>query len=419
MLLSERVETNVNYANIDRYLELGYEFEYFINKKGKKSVKRGVKIDVKVSDLSLKSGAKIIYKCDYCNKEIVVRYCDYMRHYQNGIKNDKDCCSDCIGIKTKEKLINKYGVESPFGLKEVRDKRDNTVLERYGVINVFQLDDVKEKSRTTTIEKYGAEWYVQTEEYKDRYRETCLEKYGCDNVSKSQEIIDKIKEIHFNRYGGYYVTTNEFKDKYKETCMERYGVENLFQADFVKDIITQKNIEKYGTANAMQNEEEKQRRIKIMIETKYKNNSGVCSRQQQYLQNLLNGELNYPLGKCMLDIAFVEDMIYIEYDGSGHDLRVQFGECTQYEFERKEIARKYYTKSLGWKEIRIVSNKDYLPSDKVILDIVCLSKKLFSGGNSWVKFIIDEDKYETSNGFSRYEYGNLRKIKECNLESIC
>jgi len=64
----------------------------------------------------------------------------------------------------------------------------------------------------------------------------------------------------------------------------------------------------------------------------YKNKTGVSSYPQRYICNLLNGELNYPIGNLSLDIALLDNKIYIEYDGSGHDLRVVRGQLTEKEF---------------------------------------------------------------------------------------
>lgn len=417
MLLSKEVEATLNYKNIERYLSKGYEFETFINKSGKISVRRGTKIFVKVSDLSVKSGASVEYQCDYCGKILNVSYCDYMRHYQDGNKNDKDACKECCNVKVKEKLFDKYGVNTPFALEEIRNKRDEAVKEKYGVDNVFQLKEVKQKSKETNIEKYGAEWYTQTDEYKERYTDTCMTKYGVDNVSKSPEIIEKIKQVQIDKYGMMYSKTEEFKERYKDTCISKYGVENLFQADFVKEKIIEFNIKNYGTTHPMKNEDIKNSRLEKMIITKYRNGSGQSSRQQDYLHLLYGGEINYPVSKCSLDIAFLDENIFCEYDGSGHNLAVGFGDYTQEEFNEREMKRKYFLFSKGWKEFRIISNNDYLPSNEVLLKMKKISIEWFNESHKWIKFYIDENKYETSKGMTVFNYGKLRKIKEEDLET--
>lgn len=417
MLLSKEVEVTLNYKNIKRYLDFGYEFPTFINKDGNVSVKRGTKLKVKIIHLDVKSGSVIKYKCDYCGKEIEVRYCDYMKHYQDGNKNESDCCINCISKKTQSKLIDKYGVNTPFALKEVRDKRDKTVKDKYGVDNVFQLKDVQNKSRDTNLEKYGKEWYTQTDEYKIRAKETCLDKYGYDNVSKSPEIIEKIKDVQFERYGNYYSATDEGKERYKNYCMNNYGVENLFQADFVKDKILEYNYNTYGVSHPMKLDNIKEERFKKMVVTKYRNGSGQSSRQQDYLHKVYGGEVNYPVDRCSLDIAYVNEKIYFEYDGSGHDLSVVMGDYTRDEFNRREMNRKFYLFSCGWKEIRIISKKDYLPSEEILLKMRDFSLRWFNQNHKWIKFYIDEGKYETSEGFDNYNFEKLRKINEEDLES--
>lgn len=415
MLLTREVETVVNYKNLKRYLERGYEFDTFINRDKRLSVKRNTKITVKVEDLDPKSGSVVRYKCDYCGNEKEVKYCDYMRHYPDGNKTDKDACKKCGHLKVQEKLTEKYGVNTPFALEEIRKKRDETVKKKYGVDNVFQLQEVKDKSKETTLEKYGVEWYTQTDEYKERYSETCIEKYGVDNVSKAPEVIDKIKQTQIDKYGMFYSQTNEFKERYKNTCLEKYGVENLFQANFVKEKIIKYNIENYGVKHPMKIESIKNARLEKMTVTKYRNGTGQSSRQQDYLHLLYGGELNYPLDRSMLDIAFLDDMVCCEYDGSGHALSVNFGDHTQEEFENKEMRRKYYLFSKGWREFRIISNNDYLPFDDVLLEMKELSFKWFNKGHKWIKFYIDDGKYETSEGFKEFDYGKLRKVKEEDL----
>lgn len=417
MLLSKEVEVTVNYKNIERYLEKGYEFETFINKKGKVAARRGTKIIVKIEDLDLNTGNIITYKCDYCGKEVNVRYCDYMRHYQDGIKNDKDCCSECVTLKTKEVMMKKYGVESSFELKEVQDKIKSVFLDKYGVDSIGKCEEVQAKARATTKERYGVEYYMESEEFNSKKETTFVEKYGVDNPFKRKDIQLKVKNTMFEKYGNYYVKTDKCREKYKNTCIERYGVDHLFKLKETIEKTKATNIKRYGVEHLMQIPEIARERIIKTLETK--SNMGVLptSRQQEYLHEVYGGENNYIVSNCVLDIAFLDENIYIEYDGSGHALRVKFNECTQEEFERQEMARKYFLLNKGWREIRIVSNKDYLPSDDILLKMKEISLNWFDKDHRWIKFYIDENKYETSEGFKEFNYGKLRKIKEEDLET--
>ena len=414
MLLSKMVQVTVNYKNIMRYLDLGYEFEYFINKSGNKSTKRGVTIIVKVEDLDIQSGAIIEYECDYCHKNIQVRFCDYIKHKEN--IGEVDACKDCGNIKLGDINYKKYGSRSPFGRKEVKEKSNNTVKEKYGVDNVFQLEEVRDKIKETNIEKYGKEYYTQTSEYKEKTKQTCLDKYGYDNVSKSPEIINKIKEVQFERYGDFYNRTDEGKEKYKQFCLDNYGVENLFQSDEIKEKIKKTNIEKYGVEYPMQIHEIAMKGVAKAMKTKESMGAIPSSRQQEYLHKIYGGIKNYVVDRCALDIALLEDMIDVEGDFSGHELRVKFGDCTQEEFKKKEMNRKFFLKSRGWKDFRIISRKDNLPSDEILLHMLDIAKEWINSGHSWIKFDIDNNTYETSNSINNFNYGKLRKIKDEDLE---
>lgn len=414
MLLSKTVEVTINYKNIKRYLDLGYEFEYFINGKGNPSTKRGTTLIVKVEDLDRQCGALVKYKCDYCHKEIEVRFCDYIKNKES--IGEIDACKDCGNTKLGDINYKKYGTRSPFGRKDVKEKSNATVKAKYGVDNVFQLEEVRDKIKETNIEKYGVEYYTQTEEYKKRAKQTCLDKYGYDNVSKSPEIIDKIKEVQFDKYGNYYSATDEGKEKYKQFCLNNYGVENLFQSDEIKEKIKDTMIEKYGAPYLMQIPKEAKRRTLIAMKTKESMGILPSSRQQEYLHKIYGGIKNYVVSNCALDIALIEDMIDIEGDFSGHELRVKFGECTQEEFYEKERKRKYFLKSKGWRDMRIISRKDNIPSDDKLLEMLDISKEWFNKKHTWIKFDIDNNTYETSNGLSSYNYGKLRKIKDEDLK---
>lgn len=416
MLLSETAETTVTYKNIKRYLDLGYDFPTFINNKGKISVKRGVKIFVKVEDLDKNSGVIIRFKCDYCEKEKEVRFCDYIKNKSQ--IGEVDACSECGNIKLGDINFEKYGTRSPLGRKEVKEKANKTVKERYGVDNVFQLEETKNKIIETNNIKYGVDFYTQTDEYKNKCESTCLEKYGYNNVSKSPEIIQKIKDVQTEKYGDYYTKTDEYKEKYKESCMKRYGVENAFQSEEVKEKSKETMIRKYGVDCLMKIPEEAKRRTKKAMKTKSKMGILPSSRQQEYLHNLYGGVKNYVVDNCALDIALLDEKIYIEYDGSGHNLRVQFGECTIEEFHKKELRRKYFLLKQDWKEIRIISQKDKIPNDEVLNEMLKISKEWFSKNHTWIKFNIDNNTIETSKEVKKYNYGNLRIIKDKDLNKL-
>lgn len=149
--------------------------------------------------------------------------------------------------------------------------------------------------------------------------------------------------------------------------------------------------------------------------TLYKKGTQMCSIQQKHIHNLLGGELNFPVYKSTLDIAFPNKKIYIEYDGGGHDLSVKLGSVTRDEFNKKEIARKYALYRRGWKEIRIISRKDMIPNDEIIYKMYEFAVECFLNNCSWVEFDIDNKKVKSSQFDKKYNYSQLKRMRSDNV----
>jgi len=153
-------------------------------------------------------------------------------------------------------------------------------------------------------------------------------------------------------------------------------------------------------------------RVERIHKTMYENGTQQCSTQQRYIHSLIGGELNYPIKESSLDIAFINDKLYVEYDGGGHDLSVKLESTTQDEFDKKERNRRYALYRSGWKEIRIISKKDYLPNDNIILEMVNYAKEYLNTGHSWIKFDIDNQLVKCSQFNIKYNYNTLRRINK-------
>ena len=151
-------------------------------------------------------------------------------------------------------------------------------------------------------------------------------------------------------------------------------------------------------------------RVQRIQKTMYKNGTQQCSSQQKHIHNLIGGKLNYPYGKSSLDIAFPEDKIYIEYDGSGHDLSVKIGSMSQEEFNKREVRRRYALYRRGWKEMTIVSRKDYFPKDFKIIEMINEGKD-FLKEESWIKYDIDLKKVINKYGEYLYDFGELYRYR--------
>ncbi len=307
---------------------------------------------INIDDLHPGSRIKVECYCDYClenNIETIINK-PFCRYLEQHKHINKDCCNNpqCTGKKMQDIMQLKYGVNSPFA-----------------------LDEIKQKTIETNIKKFGVNHPLQLEEFQQKRKNTCIKNLGVDSPIKNIKI----------------------KEKIKNTMLERYGVEYAIQNEEICNIIQNK-------------------RMKKMSE----NNSVPKSKQREYIYNLLGGssicKLNYPFSRCWLDIAFPEEMIYIEYDGKDHNLNVILGNITQEEFDKNQMLREEFLKTNKWKRISIISNTDLLPNDNIIIEMISLAKKYLNSGHSWIQFYIDDNIVRCSQYNKNYDFKELRKIKE-------
>lgn len=208
---------------------------------------------------------------------------------------------------------------------------------------------------------------------------------GVEHPMELQSVKDKLNNITMNKYGTKYMFGSEyFKNKSNDTIKQKYNVDNISQLDAVK-------VKK--------------------AETFFSHGSIITSRQQKYIHKLLGGQLNYACGTPNLDIAFPDKKVYIEVNGSGHDLCVKSGNMRQDDFDKRETRRYYFLKRLGWKMIAINSPCDYLPNDEIIIEEFNKALKWFESND------VGHWHYNINIGKSSNDaiYGKLRRIKEKDL----
>lgn len=398
MLLTKEVEVKLCYKNIDHYNDLGY--------KGK----NGETIIVKIGDLTKGSHVIVDVLCDYCKTKILhITYKDY----NNRINKTGTCaCSECKFIKARETNKVRYGFDNPFQNESVKAKFRENNLQKYGVEYPSQLKEVREKVRKTSIERYGVDNYAKTKECQDKKRTTNKLKYGAECSFQNEEVKAKFRENNLQKYGVENpMQLKEVQEKTKQTCLKKYGVENPVQNEYIKNKITNTLYERYGVFHPMQLELIRERWAKSMFELDITR----TSKQQIYLHNLYGGELNYPISYYLADICFPDEKIDIEYNGGGHNLCVKTGQVTQNEFNQKEYYRDITIKSEGYKIMTIISSKDYLPSDEILLQMLEQARTYFNTTtHTWIEYNIDTSimrNAENKNGVY-FDFGDLRKIKQ-------
>lgn len=272
---------------------------------------------------------------------------------------------------------------------------------------------IKNKDKTKTVDKDACIHcgFKKTKESSDLFFDGIL-------PAQTKSVQEKRENTNLKRYGTACTLNHpDIKKKVIETMIKNHGVDNFFKVEGFSEIAKATNLKKYGYEHFMSDPVKKAQAVAKRIETIYLKGNAPTSRQQIYLHEILGGKLNYPMSSLMLDIAFPEDKIYLEYQGSGHDLDVKLGKCTEEEFKRKEINRYYYMKKLGWKMIEVISKKDDLPNQNKIAEMLMLSLDVLKN-HSYISFDIDNNKVKHSGVFHDYDYGEIisghrfRKIYE-------
>lgn len=327
LIIPQQVKVRWNIKNKEHFISKGYPFT---------KIKDEFVVDV--SDLNKGSHSVIKYICDYCTKEFSTEYKTYLTKRENSIIK-KDCCKNCTSKKSEEANMFLYGVKNPNQRQEVKEKTKQTNKEKYGVEYPSQSKEIRDKINKTNIEKYGTIYPMQNKDVKEKTRQTNIIKYGGASPMHDDDVKNKVFNTLNEKYGGIGNGSKIIAKKIESTMISKYGIKNMFQDEKVRE-----------KAN-----------FSLKKSKKHKN-----SKQQTYIYSITGGEINYPVGRYSLDIAFPDEKIYIEYDGSGHDLPVRMGRMSEEEFSAKEKERSRVLYGKGWKELRIISFNDKLP-DKIVL----------------------------------------------------
>jgi hypothetical protein len=348
------IEIKLNTRHIKHFESLGYVIPRYPNKNGKLRFVNGTLLLVNVLDLPKQSNIIVDIICDYCGQEYTSSLDNRYKYFtQCDIK--KDACICCGAKKREEVFLLKYGVTNPMFVQEFRENMYVTNLIKYGEKIPAKNPIIRVKINQTIREKYGVDNVMQNEGVKEKTKHTCIEKYGVPCVLQNEDIKKQIISSIFIKYGVTAPCKNkDVLEKMKQTNLKKYGVEFLFQNE---DFIKQSKI------------------------TMYNSQTQQCSKQQRYIWENIGGKLNYPVDRLSLDIAFPDEMIYIEYNGGGHDLGVKLGFLSEQKFQQKEIKRYLFLKSLGWKQIKIISVKDYVPIKEDLINIINEAKYKISYEN--------------------------------------
>lgn len=420
-LITEEVEIKVNSNTLKHYLNLGYSIPI---RKASQSHRHNKEfcydfnspIMVKVEDLPHGSNVKVECECDYCDGTVWVKYQKYIKVINSD--NPKITCDKCRNKKASENQMRLYGVSHPMQRQDVKDKVVATNRKKFGVDYPTQSPDVREKIKNNVQQKYHVNNISELDWVKEKKEKTLYEHFGVLDYLHSEECKKKMCQNNLEKYGvEYTLQVKEFREKGKQSCMEKYGVEHPMQCKEIQ----QKAVDTYKNRYKDNDPRYSESAYKKRVNTFFENQTVSTSRQQRYLGYLYNMELNYPLKYWNVDMFDEDNNLYVEYDGSGHKMCVGFKDLTEEQFEERERKRFYSLKQHGYKMIRIISRKDWLPSDEILLQMLDDAKQYFKDypNHSWFEFDIDNQivrNAEHKDGIP-YFYGELRKIKKTDLES--
>lgn len=173
---------------------------------------------------------------------------------------------------------------------------------------------------------------------------------------------------------------NSMQDKVKEIILDKYGVKNVSNVPEIRKRAEQTNLERYGVRYPM----ESPMLVERLVQSINKGIGVKTSSQQRMICEMVNGTLNYIVGRYFADILIPNTNIIIEYNGGGHYIRLKYNE-TEEELYQREFKRYDYIVSRGYKIITLIAPSNIIPQQNQLEDIISYSKKLFENNN--IKFL--------------------------------
>lgn len=173
---------------------------------------------------------------------------------------------------------------------------------------------------------------------------------------------------------------NSMQDKVKEIILDKYGVKNVSNVPEIRERAERTNLERYGVRYPM----ESPMLVERLIKSISKGGGVKTSSQQRKICEMVNGTLNFVVGRYFADVLLPDSNIIIEYNGGGHYIKLKYNE-TKDELYQREFKRYDYIISKGYKIITLITPSNIIPEKSQLDNIISYSKNLFNDKN--IKFI--------------------------------
>lgn len=179
-----------------------------------------------------------IPKCKNSNCSNQVKFKGYSKGYNQYCSVKCRNTDNNLIDKIKFNMLDKYGVDNPMKINDIKEKVKKTKKERYGNENFINIQKIKktkkdrynnefynnrEKAIKTSINKFGN----KNINNRIKAKQTMIDKYGVDVYSKSNNFCNKVRETYKNKTS---VEINEIVNKRKKTMFNKYGSEHFSQS---------------------------------------------------------------------------------------------------------------------------------------------------------------------------------------------
>lgn len=120
---------------------------------------------------------------------------------------------------TKKRNEKMFGTQEAIDARSEKTKQTN--LEKFGVEHPMFLDEIKEKQKLAMRENHGVDHPLQSPKIKEKKTKTCRDVYGVDNVMQVPEIAKKQQESTEAIFGvKHYNQLPEMKEYMSSHCAE-------------------------------------------------------------------------------------------------------------------------------------------------------------------------------------------------------
>lgn len=158
-------------------------------------------------------------KCDQCN----IRFTRFYSKRDENLLRSRSFTFCSVKCVNESKKLN----------GKLRQKIEQTCFERFGVNNPSKLEEIKHKKRLTCLSNFGVEHSFQSDKVREKTKKTLFKKYGVEFVSQSKEIQSKIdhqeialKSHQTKKQNGSY-GKSKIENKFYEYLCERFDKENV------------------------------------------------------------------------------------------------------------------------------------------------------------------------------------------------